>query len=99
LEAPLLTAVRVRLSRSEMKDFLFHLRHALKERVVTVRSAAAVSPDTRAAIEQLFPDKETRFEVLPALGGGLQAECDDTIVDISVRRMIARTFTRIKESL
>lgn len=87
-----------RLSRQERKKFLFYLRLAWQRRQVYVRTAGSPDASVTDAIARRYPGTLLHVGSAPALGGGLQIEHDDTIIDISFRRMVETTFRRIRDS-
>lgn len=87
-----------RLSRAHRKIFLFYLRQAWQRRQVYVRAAGTPDATVTGAITRRYPDALLHVASAPELGGGLQIEHDDTIIDISFRRMVETTFRRIRDS-
>lgn len=87
-----------RLTRAHRKKFLFYLRQAWGRRQVYVRTAGTPDASVTGAIARRYPGSILHVASAPALGGGLQIEHDDTIIDISFRRMVETAFRRIRDS-
>jgi hypothetical protein len=89
-----------RLSRADLKTYLFYLKSELAKGRVHVRvPGGRLDAAFRAKMQQLFPGKDLSIEADPSIGGGMQVEYDDTIIDVSLKSLIERTFSRIKESI
>ncbi|MGA2090541.1 MAG: hypothetical protein ABSH12_03665 [Endomicrobiales bacterium] len=86
------------MTRADLKEFLFYLKQAWQRRQVYVRLAGVPDESVSRIITQLYPGTTIHYESVPGLGGGLQIERDDTIVDISFRRMVETIFQGIKDS-
>ncbi|MCX5778413.1 MAG: hypothetical protein NTU66_04245 [Elusimicrobia bacterium] len=90
--------VAEKMSRADRKEFLFYLKQAWQRSQVYVRLAGPLDESVAHAIVGRYVGATIHYESTPELGGGLQIERDNTIIDISFRRMIETTFQRIKEN-
>ncbi len=90
-----------RLTRSDLKTFLFYLKQELANRKVYIRTAGTPDDAAVKALRALFAGKDVdiNFETVAALGAGLQIEYKDTLLELSLRKLIDQKFSQIKESI
>lgn len=90
-----------KLTRADLKSFLFYLRQETEALKVYVRTAEPIDKTSRYTLETSFKEKNLDFnyETLPSLGGGIQIEHKDSLIELSLRSLIKQCITKIRESL
>jgi F0F1-type ATP synthase delta subunit len=90
-----------KMSRQDMRNFLFYLKREVLNRKVFVRTANTPDKETVKRIEEMFKDKnvEMNFSVKDSIGAGIEIEYRDHLVELSLKGLIERTFDQIKGSL
>ena len=90
-----------KLTRTELKAYLFYLKQEIKNRKVFVRTAGKPDKETIDKLKKLFEGRsvDMNFEQLQSLGAGIQIEYKDNLVELSLRNLISRSLENIRESL
>ena len=88
-----------RLSRNNLRHYLIYLKKELKSRKVFVRSAGIPAPALKIKIDETFKSREIFYEIDKSLGGGLQIEHGDDLIDINMKKMIEKTLYNIRETI
>ena len=90
-----------KLTRAELKTYLFFLKQEIKNRKVFVRTPGKPDKDILDKISKMFEGKmvDMHFEQMPSLGAGIQIELQDNLVELSLRNLISRSLENIRESL
>ncbi|MBN1822779.1 MAG: hypothetical protein JW803_00510 [Endomicrobiales bacterium] len=88
-----------KLSRQDLKKFLYFLREELRYNKVTVKLAQAPKKDIEAMFLSHFPSKDVDFAKEASIGAGYEITDGDDVIRMSVRSIIERTIGRIKQDL
>ncbi len=90
-----------KLTRPELRTYLFYLRQEIANRKVYIRTASAPDNDVKQSLKNLFAGKDVdiNFETVESLGAGLQIEYKDSLLELSLRKLINQSYSQIKESL
>jgi F0F1-type ATP synthase delta subunit len=86
-----------RLSRSELKNYLFHLREEIARRRVEVSVAGPADETLWKELEKEFSDKETIVSSDETLGAGVRVRDGDDVIDASVKGLVEETIDRLKK--
>lgn len=90
-----------KLTRADLRTYLFYLKQEIKNRKVFVRTPGKPDKGTIEIINKLFEGKavEMNYEQMQPLGAGIQIEYKDNLVELSLRKLISRSLENIRESL
>ncbi|MHB9154257.1 MAG: hypothetical protein ACYC5N_01030 [Endomicrobiales bacterium] len=91
--------ILTRLSREDVKKYLFYLKAELADRQVRVTAHGAPAEPVRNAFQRLFPGRELVFATDEGLGAGFSIEHRDDIINLHLKNLIERTIDRVKENL
>jgi len=88
VEKKIANFVLSKLSKKELKIYLFYLKKFLSEKKVTVLTAHELSDLQMKQIKNLFPGKQILFLVERGLGAGIKIKKADIILDFSAKGLI-----------
>lgn len=88
-----------RLSRNDLKRYVFYLREEMRRTRVQVRLPGAPDAELKKAVEGIFAGKEIEYQTEPSIGAGFQIEYEDNILNLNMRTIIEKTIHGLKESL
>ena len=90
-----------KLTRAELKAYLFYLKLEIKNRKVFVRTPGKPDKEAVDKIKKLFAgeDIEVNFEQKQSLGAGIQIEYKDNLVELSLRNLISRSLENLRENV
>lgn len=84
-----------KLSRDELKNFLFYLKEALRKSRVTVISADKLDQDTKKKIETLYK-KSGHYLTDESLSAGVIIKDGDDVYDASFKNMLNETINKLE---
>ncbi len=89
-----------KLTRAELKEYLFQLRKRIAERSVRIRTAGVPDSQAERDLRELFKEKDVdiSFETSKSLGAGLQIVYRDDVLELSARELVSRAMERIREN-
>lgn len=85
-----------KLSKKELKRFLFYLRQNIKKISVYIKSADLLSNENKDKLQAIYEGKVLEFEVNKKLLGGLYVQNNDDIYDGTINGIIKRTIQKLK---
>jgi|GEM_PF-3511692 len=90
-----------KLSHSELKSYLLHLKREIKNSKVFIRTAGKPDKETLEGINKIFEGKkvELNFSQMPKLGGGIQIEYKDNLVELSLKALVEKSLKNLRESV
>jgi hypothetical protein len=88
-----------KLSRNDLKQYLFFLRNELASRKVTVKSPTEPGTAAKSVISGIFEGKSIQYETSGEIGAGIQIEFSDNILHYHIKNLIERTVNSVKETL
>ncbi len=89
-----------KLTRAELKEYLFLLKKSMAERSVRIRTASPPDSEAEHDLRELFRERDVdiRFETSKSLGAGLQILYRDDVLELSARELVSRAIERIREN-
>lgn len=88
-----------RLSKSDLKKYLFYIKMVLKEKTLYITSAFEMNNEIKEKLENSFKDKKTIFSVDATLGAGLIIKNGDNVIDTSIKGTINQVVKTLKSEL
>lgn len=85
-----------RLSKKELKDFLYFYKAELEKKRVYVYAAVKLSVKELTDLKSLYKNKEILPIIDGSLGGGLRIKEDDMVVDFTLKNYINETIEKLK---
>jgi hypothetical protein len=86
-----------RLTRTELKEYLFELRRALGRRRVLVSVSGETAPALLEELEREFSGRQTVVSRDESLGGGVRLRAGDDVIDASVKGLFSETMDRLRK--
>lgn len=99
IEKNIVSFVINKLSKKDIKIYLFHLRNDLKKRQIYVTISSIPSGNVKKDISEIFKNREIIYSIDDKLGAGMEIKYDDNYISISVKKMIEQAISKIEERL
>jgi hypothetical protein len=99
IDAKVADYVLTRVTRSQLKRFLFFLRREIERRTVYVRATQPIVEPTLRRLKSMYPGKEIVCGVDVALGGGIRIEFDSDVFDATIGGFLERAASAAKATL
>jgi len=84
-----------KLSKSELKEYLLHLKRSLAKETLIVISATEIDATTKKLLMRQFGKKYVDSQINPKVGAGLVIKNNDDIIDLSLMGEIQRFIRTI----
>lgn len=85
-----------RLTKEELKDFLFVYKNEINKNKVTILSASILPSQSKEEIESKFANKDIFYEIDDSIGGGIKVRENDVISDFTFKNIINQTISALK---
>lgn len=95
VDSKIATYVLNKLNKKELKIFLRRLKKLNMERNVTVRFEGNMTNEVKIDIENMYKDKNIKYEKDTSLGGGIIIVDNDMTVNYTMSGMIANKLRAI----
>ena len=91
--------VMTRFSKTDLRQYLVYLKKELRSKKVMVRSPGVPAALLKSRLDEAFKGREISYETDNSLGGGLQIESGDDLIDINLKKMVEKTLFNIRETI
>jgi hypothetical protein len=88
-----------RMTRRELKQFLFHLKNEVRRQRVVVRAPSHPGDAVLKQLAALFPARTMHFEADASVGAGLQVEYGDNLVNYNIKSIIVQALKACRDTL
>ena len=90
--------VLTKLSRTELKEYLLHLKSLTQRNTVTV-IGREITQELKKRIGNIYKDKQIIFVADDTISEGIKIIDNDTITDLTLENYIDNTIEELKKSL
>lgn len=87
LDPKIVETIADRLTRHELKQYIYFLKQEESKKEIHVTSADALSRRNKEIIEKQFPDKTVTYAVDPSMISGIKIVEDDLEYEINLNRI------------
>ena len=97
LDAKIVSTVAGKLSRKDLKAYIYELRTEENKKYVTITSVNLLKSQEKKEFQEMFPGKELVYETDPDLIAGVKVRTHDTEYELSINNIINSITSHLKQ--
>lgn len=86
-----------KLSKADLKLFLFFLTQEIDKNTVSVVSSHELTTQDKKRLENIFEKEVFNYKTDISLGAGIVIKSEDTIIDASIKGAVNQTINQLKQ--